>query len=119
MEGVCEYCKEQIGQYKFSIFVADEKCTKTIPVGSFCLPECGAGHNEHCSLDSGSDACKMRHRLMEKRYGRSIKSAPPPKLLYANNQETGLKRRQWITQCRSGLCEDDLEIANKEFVGLL
>lgn len=114
----CDYCSECIGQFTFHIFASNADNTKLLSLGSFCLPECAAGYNTHYSSNVGSDECNMRHRLMEKHYGRNIKAAPPPKLLYKNNRVNGLKRAQWILQCREGLCKDDLEIASKELIGI-
>lgn len=100
---------------RFYVLAADNETGNTlVRKGSFCCPECAAATNEYLSSDPGSDACAMRHRLLEQEFQRRIKSAPPRKMLFHYNKRTGLHRSQWMPMCRNELSESEREVVKRE-----
>lgn len=108
----CDYCHEPFAQLgRFQILVSNDDCTQFVPgKGNFCTPECAAGHNTYKSRDAGSDACKNRHALLERRYGRRIACAPMPRVLRSGT----VRRAAWLTQCREQLEHEERIVAERE-----
>ncbi len=108
----CNYCREPFAQLgRFQILVSSNDGTQLVAgPGNFCTLECAAAHNAFKSRDVGSDACKNRHALLERRHGRRIAHAPLPGVM----RET--KRAVWLPACREQLEDDERMLADRELV---